>query len=565
MKILHSLLKKHLTLFLCLILLNSPIIFAAPEDDDISINTSSEEIEEPFEAGKTQEKLTFEAGERVEEKIDTEEEEKSDEVEEAISLEEMKQLKELYEARRAQEALTPEAGEEGKEEAEIEQGEKPDVIEKVINRAVVERAEVSEDVKSAIKKAVVENKELPDEVEAAIRSTLEKEVETPLSSSVENVVNQLNTISTGRDKKILKSFLSGRRPLLHAWNTLATRVNDKLGLNLSLAYTSLYQYATDTKGTNDAASGDLDIIGTWNFWNREGNHPGSIGFHTEYRHRYTSITPADLSIKTGSLWRTIRGFNKAEFSLVEIWWEQQILKDIIGFRIGKLNMKDYFNNYKFKSSNNYFFNRAFSDSPAIAFPGNGGGLVLGYQPSNKAYIIAGIADADGEKTSLDNTFVFTASKYFYAVELGVKPKFNTFGEGTYSLALWHREDRDEDDLPSDEGFALSLQQELTDKVIPFVRYSLSDGDSTEIQQLLSTGVGFIDTFGREGDAAGIGLAWGAPSDKSLRDQYTMESFYRFQAGKNFQITPGFQLIVNPSNDPDSDVKAVFQIRARIVF
>jgi len=45
----------------------------------------------------------------------------------------------------------------------------------------------------------------------------------------------------------------------------------------------------------------------------------------------------------------------------------------------------------------------------------------------------------------------------------------------------------------------------------------------------------------------------------------MESFYRFQAGGNIQITPGFQLIVNPSNDPDSDVKAVFQIRARITF
>jgi hypothetical protein len=61
------------------------------------------------------------------------------------------------------------------------------------------------------------------------------------------------------------------------------------------------------------------------------------------------------------------------------------------------------------------------------------------------------------------------------------------------------------------------------------------------------------------------LAWGDPSDKSLQDQYTMESFYRFQAGKHFQITPGFQLIVNPSNDPDSDVKTVFQIRARITF
>jgi carbohydrate-selective porin OprB len=306
-------------------------------------------------------------------------------------------------------------------------------------------------------------------------------------------------------------------------------------------------------------------MGTWHLWDKKGNHPGSLGFHTEYRHRDSSITPSDLSENVGSLWKTIRGFNRAEFSLVEIWWEQQILKDVIGFRIGKLNMKDYFNNYKFNSSNKYFFNTAFSDSPAIAFPGNGGGLVLGYRPSKKSYIVAGIADANGKKTSLDNTFVFNASKYFYAVEFGVKPKFNNFGAGTYSLTLWHREKQDEDDLPSDEGFALSLQQEVTEKIIPFVRYSYSDGDSTEIQQLISTGIGFVDTFDREGDVAGIGLAWGDPSDKSLQDQYTMESFYRFQAGKHLQITPGFQLIVNPSNDPDSDVKTVFQIRARITF
>jgi hypothetical protein len=179
--------------------------------------------------------------------------------------------------------------------------------------------------------------------------------------------------------------------------------------------------------------------------------------------------------------------------------------------------------------------------------------------------MAGISDVDGKKTSLDNTFFFTASKYFAAVEFGVKPKFNHFGEGTYSLTLWHSEERDEYDLPSDEGLALSLEQELTDKIIPFVRYSCSDGDTTNIQQLLSAGVGFKDIFGRENDVAGIGLAWGAPSDKSLQDQYTMESFYRFQVKKHIQITPGIQLIVDPSNDPDSDFKAVFQIRARITF
>ncbi len=332
-----------------------------------------------------------------------------------------------------------------------------------------------------------------------------------------------------------------------------------------MAYTSLYQYAPDADGTKEAASGDLDILGTWNLWNKESDHPGSIGFHTEYRHRYTHITPAELSENVGSLWRTIRGFNKKDFSLVEIWWEQQIYKEFFGFRVGKLNMKDYFNNYKFNSSNNYFFNSAFTDSPAIAFPGNGGGLVLASKPSKKFHIVAGIADANGEKTSLDNTFFFTSSRYFYAIEFGIKHNFENLGKGSYSLTVWHREERDKGNLPSDEGFAISLEQELTEKITPFVRYSCSDGDATEIQQLLSAGVGFVDVFGREKDFAGIGLAWGAPADKSLHDQYTMDTFYRFRVMDHIHVTPGFQLLINPSNNPDSDVDGIFAIRARITF
>jgi hypothetical protein len=498
-----------------------------------------------------------------------------------ISSEEMEELQELYESKETQEKLSSESGERVSEETDTEEGEKSDVIEEVINKAVVEKEEVPEVVKSAIKKSIVENKELPDEVETAIKSTLEKKEETPLSSSVENVTNQLDKITTDRDKAIIKSYIKEKDPLLRAWNILTAKLDSKLGLKLGLAYTSLYQYATDTRGTKDAASGDLDIFGTWSLWNSEGNHPGifgtwslwnsegnhpgSLGFHAEYRPRYSSITPAKLSIKTGSLLRTIQAFNREEFSLVEIWWEQHILKDIIAFRIGKLDIEDYFNNYKFNSSSYYFFNTAFSSSPAIAFPQSGGGLAMLYQPSKKCYVMAGISDTNGKKTSLDNTFFFTASKFFAAVEFGVKPKFNQFGEGTYSLTLWHREERDEDDLPSDEGFAISLQQEITDKITPFVRYSCSDGDATKIQQLLSAGVGFNDIFGREDDVAGIGLAWGAPANKSLHDQYTMETFYRFQVKKHLQITPGIQLIANPSNDPDSDFKAVFQIRARIVF
>ena len=62
MKILYSLFKKLLTLFLCLILIKSTIIFAAPEDTDKSVNMSSEEMEEIkelFETKKMREKLEY--------------------------------------------------------------------------------------------------------------------------------------------------------------------------------------------------------------------------------------------------------------------------------------------------------------------------------------------------------------------------------------------------------------------------------------------------------------------------------------------------------------------------
>ena len=88
MKIPHSKFQQFLTLFLCLILIKSTIIFAAPEDVDKLVNTSSDQIEEPkkpFEARKTQEKLTSEAGEKVKEKVDIKEEEKPDVIEKVIN------------------------------------------------------------------------------------------------------------------------------------------------------------------------------------------------------------------------------------------------------------------------------------------------------------------------------------------------------------------------------------------------------------------------------------------------------------------------------------------------
>ena len=63
---------------------------------------------------------------------------------------------------------------------------------------------------------------------------------------------------------------------------------------------------------------------------------------------------------------------------------------------------------------------------------------------------------------------------------------------------------------------------------------------------------------------GLGLNWGKPFG-GLRDQYTMEAFYRFQVAQNLAITPDFQAVMNPSLNPAEDLVLFFGIRARITF
>ncbi len=58
---------------------------------------------------------------------------------------------------------------------------------------------------------------------------------------------------------------------------------------------------------------------------------------------------------------------------------------------------------------------------------------------------------------------------------------------------------------------------------------------------------------------------GEPQNRSLRDQYVLEAFHRIQVFPNIQLTPGYQVIINPSLNPGQDVVGVFEIRFRLLF
>jgi porin len=85
------------------------------------------------------------------------------------------------------------------------------------------------------------------------------------------------------------------------------------------------------------------------------------------------------------------------------------------------------------------------------------------------------------------------------------------------------------------------------------------GGATPVEASVSAGLGVTV---RSHDVLGMGWSWDRPYDAALRDQYSLELFYRLQVTQRFAMTPDVQIIFDPSLNPNHDVIGVFGIRGR---
>jgi porin len=99
--------------------------------------------------------------------------------------------------------------------------------------------------------------------------------------------------------------------------------------------------------------------------------------------------------------------------------------------------------------------------------------------------------------------------------------------------------------------------------MPFARLGFSDGGAPIYNESLT--LGLVRKFIYRSDLVGIAANWGSPPDSSLRDQTTIEAFWRFQFSQNFAITPSVQLLIDPALNPVDDEVWVWGIRARFTF
>ena len=101
--------------------------------------------------------------------------------------------------------------------------------------------------------------------------------------------------------------------------------------------------------------------------------------------------------------------------------------------------------------------------------------------------------------------------------------------------------------------------------MPFIRYGHSSGGAAALKNMLSVGSGFYRPFGRESDGIGAGVTFGEPFGANARDQYSFETYFRIQLTNEIAVTPDFQYLINPSNNPGVDSIAIFSLRMRMDF
>lgn len=111
---------------------------------------------------------------------------------------------------------------------------------------------------------------------------------------------------------------------------------------------------------------------------------------------------------------------------------------------------------------------------------------------------------------------------------------------------------------------MSADQNLSDDYGVFLRYGGNDGGINSIRHLLAVGFSFLTPFGRPNDQAGIGVSFTHPSSNDLRDEYSVEAYYRLQLTEGIELSPDAQVIFDPSAG-SQDVVGVFGLRLRLLY
>lgn len=103
--------------------------------------------------------------------------------------------------------------------------------------------------------------------------------------------------------------------------------------------------------------------------------------------------------------------------------------------------------------------------------------------------------------------------------------------------------------------------------MPFFRAGFSEGGTDGpalLEKSVSFGFAVDNILPNNSDRLGLSYSWGDPTADGLRNQKTIDAFYRFQVTDRLAISPMAQYIIDPVNSDEDDIFVV-GLRTRFAF
>jgi len=341
----------------------------------------------------------------------------------------------------------------------------------------------------------------------------------------------------------------------------------RLGLNLGADYNITTQMISKSPATTSAASGVLRFYGHWVPNTRNKNFTGQLVFKIENRHLLgTELTPQMLGPNAGYAGVTAATFSDVKFWFSNFYWTQSFWDNHFAFNVGVVDVTDYLNVFGLINIWTDFNNLNFATDASINPPNMGLGGVVRIMFTPNYYLVAGIADLNGDPHHPGDYFksFFSDAEYFKHAEIGWISSWGMRYSNNIHLTAWQASERMEAGVDSGWGLALSISQMFGNHWTTFLRGGYSEGAGAFLSKSVSAGVGY--QLSTRNDYIGLGVNWGQPPKDAVggekKNQYTLETYYRVQLLPQVSIWPSFQWLVNPAYLPDKDNLWMLSLRLR---
>lgn len=341
------------------------------------------------------------------------------------------------------------------------------------------------------------------------------------------------------------------------------RWKDRLGTEYGLSF--MIEDRLINQWGDDASiyDNEINLIGRWDFLESE---LGSTSFNVwgQFAQSIGGKTAGKFQADTGVL-SPLNGGNGGPGNTNEILQmltlEQVAPGGDFRFQIGKLALRTLVDLNRYANGDSeMFFSPMIGNNtvvPETALLGLG---VFG-QWKEEDWYLSGLVRAPDTELGLSFDAVGDGN-FAYVGEAALTPTISGLGYGEYRVTVSYN---DANAISPSDIFTVStsFDQDIGDDYGAFFKFSHGRDTFRDFENRIAGGMQIKKPFGFAHDRIGLGAWWGDPTNGALNDEVGLEVYYKAQVKRFFEITPDFQLVIDPARSND-DLEAIVGLRLRAV-